>query len=545
MNKWWAPSKLFMGIEMQLAQRLAMPSDKVIGMNTLTPEYVGSDLAFWVDSDGDSVFNRDMLASLEPSLIEDMRIEKGTINIWLNTDNLITFIMEQFQSSGPGFFLVDFPAATLTTFAVEHTSLNTIFPINIGTLRGSVIGNATATFLVKCGHRVGTHFWVEDLSKRNAVILEGIKRLNLNLGDVARLRGKFDHELGRIYASVIFSIKQISENEKKLNAMFPQAITRLMVPECEAVSRIPVENYVHSDLYIYIRDKFIEAFKETLNQVGIEIDYFDLEYPIFARYSVDPAEQSDYGQRNVYYFGDLIRLGYDKIISVVPIEMLAQPTKEESVLARVSTMLRDQFNAEDDQIQFVPYGKVLVGNGSRFVEESISDGIFVSVDNLVGLIAIEFGVTRNVAASLMKVLLLSLDHNSYLEFDTSSKILDSYIYFRNILRQTLFTLSESSGQVNEDEIPLATTRYLIREIFTLHSVLLQQIEVPQKISPTVRVVFKIVEGFRSRENLIAKKYRLVLLLIFMLQETLESLGIQGRVDDEFGDVRKLLHEALV
>ncbi len=96
---------------------------------------------------------------------------------------------------------------------IEHTSGNPVGPIHVGTARNSVIGDSLARLFKARGHKVETHFYIDDVGRQVAVATYGYERL----GQPEPV-GKRDHWIGFIYAatSCLTQIQKLKKRIKEL-----------------------------------------------------------------------------------------------------------------------------------------------------------------------------------------------------------------------------------------------------------------------------------------------------------------------------------------
>ncbi len=96
---------------------------------------------------------------------------------------------------------------------VEHTSANPARPIHIGTAKNSIFGDSLARLLSARGHRVSTHFYVDDTGRQVAIMAYGFKLLGN-----PEPTGKADEFIGRIY-SVTAALVEVEEQKKRLSLL--------------------------------------------------------------------------------------------------------------------------------------------------------------------------------------------------------------------------------------------------------------------------------------------------------------------------------------
>ncbi|MEM1990214.1 MAG: arginine--tRNA ligase, partial [Candidatus Bathyarchaeia archaeon] len=78
---------------------------------------------------------------------------------------------------------------------VEHTSVNPIHPIHVGSARNTFLGDSIARILKARGHSVSVHYYVDDVGRQSAIVAYGYKLLGR-----PKPSSKPDHFIGAIYA---------------------------------------------------------------------------------------------------------------------------------------------------------------------------------------------------------------------------------------------------------------------------------------------------------------------------------------------------------
>jgi arginyl-tRNA synthetase len=189
---------------------------------------------------------------------------------------------------------------------LEHTSVNPVHPIHIGQARNPMLGDALARILMKRGHNVSRHYYVDDVGRQSAVIAYGY----LKLGK-PKPKGKPDRFIGGVYAvtSCIMEVQRLkkavdsadaeevsklqreldewtsisAEMEKRFPKLFSQlfeAISKDSDPE-EQVSKL-IRGYEAGDeepkkLLREVCELCLSGFRETLSNIEICIDVWDWE----------------------------------------------------------------------------------------------------------------------------------------------------------------------------------------------------------------------------------------------------------------------------
>ncbi len=178
------------------------------------------------------------------------------------------------------------------TVMVEHTSVNPVHPLHVGSGRNAIIGDSFARILDYLGWNVRRHYLVNDCNLQVAILAAGRSRVR-----ELRPRGKKDHWYGLIYAmaNAILEIwrieKGIAEEGESIDE-WRETIERVRAQDpqiAEGVKEI-TEDYVMDLLKRYQRrdkdakllfrevaESVLNGFIETLGRMGITYDQFDWE----------------------------------------------------------------------------------------------------------------------------------------------------------------------------------------------------------------------------------------------------------------------------
>jgi len=127
-------------------------------------------------------------------LIESVNVAgAGYINFYANFADLSAITIKSVRTFKDeyGSVKTDEPRKII----VEHTSMNPIHPIHIGTARNSILGDALARLLRAQGHNVLRHYYIDDVGRQTAVIAYGYEKLGR-----PKTEEKPDHFIGAIYA---------------------------------------------------------------------------------------------------------------------------------------------------------------------------------------------------------------------------------------------------------------------------------------------------------------------------------------------------------
>jgi len=130
------------------------------------------------------------------------------------------------------------------------------------------------------------------------------------------------------------------------------------------------------------------VFASTVNQLA------DLNTDVAGK--KEPSDSSSYYSRNVAYYAHKLN-EFDNVISVVPLQ-------QRDVLKHAALRASELCGSvSSDRLRLVFYGDVLVEQGAR---DSITSGVFSSVDGFVGTHAAALGVPAGVIAGSLTFLML-------------------------------------------------------------------------------------------------------------------------------------------
>ncbi|MEM1602374.1 MAG: arginine--tRNA ligase [Candidatus Bathyarchaeia archaeon] len=193
---------------------------------------------------------------------------------------------------------------------VEHTSVNPIHPIHVGSARNTFLGDSIARILKARGHSVSVHYYVDDVGRQSAIVAYGYKLLGR-----PKPSSKPDHFIGAIYAVTnclleIRRLKKLLERSKdelshdeaqrirnilddwvavavELQEKFPDIFSSLLeafekVADPESEVNLLMRNYEEGDseakeLIREVSSLCLEGFKQTLERAGITFDSWDWE----------------------------------------------------------------------------------------------------------------------------------------------------------------------------------------------------------------------------------------------------------------------------
>ncbi len=152
-------------------------------------------------------------------------------------------------------------------YLVEHTSVNPVHPLHVGSLRGTLIGNSLAGLLRSAGADVEVRYFVNDLG-RQAVIFGRVAG-NVRWGCVpASVR--LDHAVGVVYAAANMMLAKRSHDLQRLHRRH-----RWLLEVLDTTSDIPESGQPHRFL-----EPMLSLAADDMATVGATIDHFDFESDI-------------------------------------------------------------------------------------------------------------------------------------------------------------------------------------------------------------------------------------------------------------------------
>ena len=243
-------------------------------------------------------------------LVESIQAaEPGYVNFKARVEALAQLTLDVILREGSSYGLLK--TKQPQRVIVEHTSANPARPIHIGTAKNSIFGDTLARILEGRGHKVLTHFYIDDTGRQVAQMAYGYK-----LVGEPKPEGKPDRFFGRIY-SITSTLAELDENKtrlallKKTNASDIDivAVTKELDDwvgvAAELQSKYPVEFVLLSDkigsdpdpqrsinelirkyekaepetksLIRRVSQMVLAGFEETLRRAHIHFDHWDWE----------------------------------------------------------------------------------------------------------------------------------------------------------------------------------------------------------------------------------------------------------------------------
>ncbi|RLE53722.1 MAG: arginine--tRNA ligase [Candidatus Methanomethylicota archaeon] len=241
-------------------------------------------------------------------LVDNVKLTAGYINFCVNIKRLADILFNSISKLDEQYGFI--PAEKPMRIVVEHTSANPIHPLHIGAARNAVIGDTLARLLRARGHKVSTHFYIDDVGLQVSVAAYGFSKIKS-----FKLSMKPDHFIGLIYAITnclleIWKIKRDLDNAES-DEMRIKLLSKLsewvsianelrerneklfdLLNEGVNSDPDPIRAVAELDLKYELGDESvksliremcsmcIEGFKETLKKINVYHDSWDWESDI-------------------------------------------------------------------------------------------------------------------------------------------------------------------------------------------------------------------------------------------------------------------------
>lgn len=392
-------------------------------------------------------------------------------------------------------------SATSPSLAVEHTSMTPVYPINVATYRGTVLGDALARLYSLAGATVTRCFWVDDQARQVKLVAEALRLSNTNLASLARSDDKPDHVVGRVFASALYRSRRsnLYRVASGYDAMFPHA---RVLPEVQAFNTSNETHSTTTDSDLDISRYCVGGFAATLRATDVPIDHFDYTTELRAHQQVDlllrgatGVSGSDASVRDSPYYVDNVRyyiaqlLRFDSVISVVS-------HRQRQLLVRAGHTARriaDGAGLQSKLLQ-VFFGEVLTEPHGL---DRVANGVFTSVDDYVDRSAARLNLKTELAACGLKLALLR--HRTLSTVRLSRDL--------NVDGQRLFALTRLLTSARRLEEPRGLAgRQLSYSEEHLHRILLRLAQFPKVLRTSleehcfarfVQYVFDLLRDVRS------------------------------------------------
>ena len=150
------------------------------------------------------------LNSRSTSLIDGVDLRGQYINVKLNLEHGLELARNKGMAES---------TSSAASIAVEHTSMTPAYPLNISTLRGSLLGDVIVRAKGAVGGEVSPRYFLDDRSWHAGVIGDRHQRW---------IHLKPDHAVGRAFAQAVFARRDITARAALQDAirLFPEEEVR-------------------------------------------------------------------------------------------------------------------------------------------------------------------------------------------------------------------------------------------------------------------------------------------------------------------------------
>jgi len=141
-------------------------------------------------------------------LLERVEAVRGYLNFFLHLPSFSSLTLREIERRGEEYGKGE--EGRGKKVIIEHTSVNPTKPLHIGHGRNAVLGDTVARLLRERGYTVEVHNYIDDLGRQMAETLVALSEAR------GRVRGKFDHHLGRLYAEFHQRLETSPELEERV-----------------------------------------------------------------------------------------------------------------------------------------------------------------------------------------------------------------------------------------------------------------------------------------------------------------------------------------
>ncbi|MDK2372355.1 MAG: arginine--tRNA ligase [Candidatus Korarchaeota archaeon] len=254
---------------------------------------------------------------------EEVRVENGYLNVRVSRETLFKDVLSlaSREELGRG-------ERKGEKLMVEHTSVNPVHPLHVGSGRNAIIGDSFARILDFLGWDVRRHYLVNDCNLQVAILAAGRSKTRH-----LKPKGKLDHWFGLVYAmaNAVLEIDRIKRGESEEGDLkeWEETIERVRAQDPEIAKGLTEldDRYVMDLLKRYqsgdpdarevfreVAESVLRGFLQTLGRMGITYDQFDWESELiwksWVRKSLEKLESSGYLGRD----GEAIYIDLERAI---------------------------------------------------------------------------------------------------------------------------------------------------------------------------------------------------------------------------------------
>ncbi|MBR7006860.1 MAG: arginine--tRNA ligase [Candidatus Methanomethylophilaceae archaeon] len=214
----------------------------------------------------------ELASAIRPSgLIGSVAAANGFLNFVVDPVALTRATLDDICSKGSSYGHM--PSSGIRV-NVEHTSTNPTGPIHVGRARNPIIGDTLARCLKRCGHKVTTEYYVNDVGKQVVVLTWGVENATpeevaaeveehaRTIGRNEKERDKTDHRLVANY--------RVANKRMEAEPEVKEEITS-MLRGFEAGDRTVIDTVRHT------AEIMLDGLRETLSAINVELDRYTWE----------------------------------------------------------------------------------------------------------------------------------------------------------------------------------------------------------------------------------------------------------------------------
>lgn len=304
-------------------------------------------------------------------------------NVRLERDRAQTLIEDSLRT-------VELPAMARQRVAVEHSSMTPAYPLNLATLRSTVIGDCLGRAFGSAGAVVSPRYFLQDKCWHAGVINDRHQRW---------IHMKSDHAVGRAFAQAAFARRNTSQLQSLADAvaLFPETEIR------------PYGEYERFPDAVTACFQGVSVTLERLGVLGQEVDRESrlvsvheharlmnlVETTAIPEGILKPFKTESYVVKSALYFSNLLA-DFDKVLCV------ASRRQEVHIEAAMywATALS---GGKPGRIESVLFSDVLMDGRT----DSMSFRRFHSADQAIAQISSRYSLPRDSAAVVLRLLMLA------------------------------------------------------------------------------------------------------------------------------------------
>lgn len=197
-------------------------------------------------------------------LISSVSALNGYLNFTIDTKILVEETLREIVEKGPEYGSLPFNGKVLN---VEHTSTNPTGPIHVGRARNPIIGDTLARCLSRCGYKVNTEYYVNDVGKQVVILTWGVNNVTVPPEEKVEDRDKTDHQLVANYRVA----NRRMEAEPEVQAIIADMLRKFEAGDAEVISSVRET-----------AESMLDGLRETLGNINVTLDKYTWESEFIA-----------------------------------------------------------------------------------------------------------------------------------------------------------------------------------------------------------------------------------------------------------------------